>query len=81
MENTVTLTVREILDLSKAAGIVSHLETIEGDDAEIEYTIFGKEGGVIVFDDDNTERTYHHGAYLSEYPEEGIYPLGESITT
>lgn len=78
----ITLTVREIYDLARASGlIVQPPEKIDADDEEIEYTIMEREGGVIVAGDDKTEHTYGHGAYITEYPEEGTFPLGEPITT
>lgn len=75
----ITLTVREILDLSKAANLVPNVWKITEDEAETEYTIFEREGGVQVNDDDGTPRFYAHGAFLSEYPEEGTFPLGHEL--
>jgi hypothetical protein len=77
---SVTLTVREITDLAKAIGlIIPDAHEIDAGDDEIEYTIIEKEGGVVVEDDDGTKRAYAHGAYLTEYPEEGTYPLGDEL--
>lgn len=77
----ITLTVREIYDLARAAGFkIEKPAPIDEDDMESEYTIFEKENGVQVNDDDGTPRFYRHGAYLEEYPEEGTFPLGTEIT-
>lgn len=80
-----TLTIAEILDLAKAANLIPHATTLadallSDEDGETEYTIQEQEGGVVIHDDDNTPRKYAHGAYLTEYWEEGIYPLGPELT-
>lgn len=80
MENkSITLTTLEILHLAKAANLIPHACMIDEGDEEIEYTIFEREAGVIVADDDKTERTYTHAAFITEYPEEGTFPLGKEL--
>lgn len=80
---TITLTCLEIRDLAQAAGfIIKEPSPIcDKDDEETEYTITEKVRGVVVGDEDgkNPQR-YLHGAHITEYPEEGTYPLGNPIT-
>lgn len=80
-QTSITLTVREILDLARAAGLMVQdpVSPIDDDDMETEYTIFERDGRVQVNDDDGTPRFYAHGAFLSEYPEEGTFPLGKEL--
>lgn len=82
-DKSITLTIREIFDLARAAQLIPHKATLaesqlSDEEPDTEYTIFEREGGVIVKDDDGTPRTYLHGAYLDEYPDEGTFPLGEA---
>lgn len=67
--NRVTLTAAEIRELAE---IASHGEEDE------EYTIeaCGADG---VVDDDGSTKFFRYVAYLTEYPEEGVFPLGEQI--
>lgn len=77
-----TLTVREIEDLAKSVGLrLEPHEPCELDDMEIEYTIVENETGVLVYDSEtSTElKRYLHGAYCTEYPEDGMFPLGKTI--
>lgn len=84
-EQQITLTIAEIFDLAKAAQLVpwkakltEHLESDE--DADTEYTIVEREDGVAILDDDDvTLRRYAHGAYITDYPDEGTFPLGEEL--
>ena len=80
----ITLTVAEIFDLAKAAQLIpwkSKLkDALESDeDADTEYTIIERKGGIEILDDDKTPHKYAHGAFLAEYPEEGTWPLGEEL--
>lgn len=80
----ITLTVHEIFDLAKAAQLIPHKATLadsqlSDEDAETEYTIFTCDDRVTIKDDDGTPRLYGHGAYLSDYPEEGTFPLGNEL--
>lgn len=77
--NTITLTLREILDLAIAANIVDNDHTVD-DDPETEFTVIEREGGVEVLDDDKQSHRYAHGAFITEYPEEGTFPLGDPLT-
>lgn len=77
---TITLTTWELLDLAKAANLVPHNEQLEGpDDGEIEYTIFESKTGVDILDDDKKPQKHRHGAWITEYPEEGTFPLGTAL--
>lgn len=80
----ITLTTREIFDLAKAANLIPHKAKLadsqmSDEDEETEYTVFGGDEGVMVKDDDNTPHTYPHGAFLTEYPDEGTFPLGAAL--
>jgi hypothetical protein len=75
-----TLTVAEIVDLADAAGLVLNQKFMpDADEMEAEITIIDcpKEG---VRDDEDKSTHYAHVAYLSDYPEEGIFPLGPELT-
>lgn len=78
----ITLTVREIEDLAKAAGIPVE-KRIDSylDDMEIEFTIVEKEGGVEIRDNETSPeiKRHAHAVFCTEYPEEGICPLGPEI--
>lgn len=71
-----TLTIDQIKDLAQFAGL--HI-TGEAEDKESEITIIEcpKEG--IKDDDGSTIVHYRHVAYLEEYPEEGVCPLGDEL--
>ena len=77
-----TLTVAEIYDLACAAGFtINHGQMFmpDADEMETEITIIDcPTGGVL--DDDNKPTHYAHVAYLSDYPEEGTFPLGPELT-
>lgn len=72
-----TLTGKEIKDLAEAVGLV--ICTMDyTDELETEMTIIDcPPAGVM--DDDGKATHYEHVAYLSEYPEEGTYPLGDEV--
>ena len=75
----ITLTVREIYDLACAAGLtINHNPMFMPDDDEMEAELTivecPKEG---VLNDDGKFEHYTYIAYLSEYPEEGSFSLGE----
>lgn len=76
----ITLTVAEIIDLADAAGLVLNQKFMpDADQMETEITAIDcpKEG---VKDDDGKPTHFAHIAYLTEHPEEGIYPLGPELT-
>lgn len=82
----ITLKISQILDLAKFCQLVPHKATLaeilrSDEEGDTEYTIIETEGGMVIQDDDKTPRRYAHGAYLSEYPEEGTYPLGGELPT
>lgn len=79
--NQITLTVAEILDLARAANIVGnkHKPQVDAEELETEYTIWESKEGTLILDDDKTEKRYRHGAYISEYPDEGTFPLGNPL--
>ena len=72
-----TLTGKEIKDLAEAVGLV--IQPLNyGDELETEMTII-KCPATGVLDDDGKATHYEHVAYLSEYPEEGTFPLGDEL--
>ena len=72
-----TLTGKEIKDLAEAVGLV--IQPLNyGDELEAEMTII-KCPATGVLDDDGKATHYEHVAYLSEYPEEGTFPLGDEL--
>ena len=70
------LTAKEIKDLAEFAGFY-----VAADDniLETEYVI-EKCSPKGVSDDDGIIRHYKHIAYLEEYPDEGVYPLGDEYS-
>ena len=75
-----TLTVAEIKDLAECAGLVLHTRFLpDADSLETEITIIDcpKDG---VLDDDGKPTHYAHIAYVTDYPDEGSFPLGEELT-
>lgn len=73
-----TLTGKEIKDLAEAVGLVIDPRNYT-DELETEITIIDcPESGVL--GDDGKATHYEHVAYLSEYPEEGTFPLGDEVT-
>lgn len=77
--SAIKLTVKEIHDLALATGLlrVSPHPATTADDMEAEYVITAY--AVEVIDDDGQERTYQRGAYMADYPEEGMHPLGKVV--
>lgn len=77
----ITLTVAEILDLARCAGLVVEDVTDE-DELETEVSVMAcPEDGV--GDEDEPDAPHDHYrfvAYFSDYPEEGVYGLGAAIT-
>lgn len=74
---SVTLTIDQIKDLAEMAGLKVDSE-ITDDDRETEITVtLCPEKGV---DDDGTIKHYKHVAYHTDYPEEGVCPLGSPNT-
>lgn len=72
-----TLTGKEIKDLAEAVGLVIAPNDYT-DELETEMTIIDcPPSGVM--DDDGKATHYEHVAYLSEYPEEGMCPLGDEV--
>lgn len=76
-EGRITLTVEQIEGLAKFAGYeVGENITDQDRDTEITVEFCSTEG---VKDDDGATKHYRHVAYLDEYPEEGVYPLGPAL--
>jgi hypothetical protein len=73
-----TLKGREIKDLAEAVGLwIQQLDYT--DELETEMTIIDCPASGVM-DDDGKAKHYEHVAYLSEYPEEGAFPLGDEVT-
>ena len=79
IDQMITLTVAEIIDLAICAGIGLN-SNVAYDDDELETEIVvmecPKQG---VLDDDGKPTHYAHIAYFEEYPEEGSFPLGAEL--
>lgn len=73
----INLNGKQIRELAEFAGF-SIVEHDYQDENETEYTIAlcPKDG---VLNDDETVSHYEYVVYLSEYPEEGVMPLGDEI--
>lgn len=73
-----TLTGKEIKDLAEAVGLV--IQPLDYTyELETEMTIINCPASGVL-DDDGKSAHYEHVAYLSEYPEEGTFPLGDEVT-
>lgn len=73
----ITLCGKEIRDLAEAVGLV--IQPLDyTDELETEMTIIScpAEG---VLNDDGKATHYQLVAYCSEYPEEGVFPLGDEV--
>ncbi|ELL0578554.1 hypothetical protein NTH44_003159 [Vibrio metoecus] len=78
----ITLTGKEIKQLAELVGFeIKEITNPEfaSDVLETEIDIVRDESGVI--HDDGTLLKYKYKALFSEYQEEGVYPLGEPVTT
>ena len=73
-----TLKGREIKDLAEAVGLeIQQLDYT--DELETEMTIIACPASGVTDDDDGKVRHYEHVAYLSEYPDDGTFPLGDQV--
>ena len=73
-----TLTGKEIKDLAEAVGLM--IQPLDyTDELETEMTIIECPSSGVM-DDDGKATHYEHVAYLSEYPQEGTFPLGDEVT-
>lgn len=75
----VTLTILQIKELAQFAGLQIVEDQSPLDDMEFEVTVSAGDGGGVIDDDGKTKR-YSHIAFLTEYPEEGVFPLGAELT-
>lgn len=74
----ITLTGKEIRDLAEAAGFL--IEKADSDDLlDTEMTIIPCPPDGIKDDDDGSLSRYKYVAYFSDYPEEGVFGLGEEL--
>jgi hypothetical protein len=75
----IVLTVAEISDLAKFAGLrIDPAQEIDRDDLETEIAVdLCPADGVT--DDDGGKIKCKHIAFYDEYPEEGCYPLGTPV--
>lgn len=75
----ITLTVKQIADLAGYAGLVLNQRFMpEGDDLETEYTVM-ECPPTGTTDDDGKVKHYAHIAYVTDYPDEGVCPLGDEV--
>lgn len=74
------LTISEICELCKFVGLEVDPRSIDSDQMETEISINKvPENGV--YDEDDKKHIRYTGniAHFTEYPEEGVYPLGEKV--
>lgn len=77
---SITLTIREIVDLARFAGLLPSGEHLpDEDELEEEITVQSFDGGKLT-EDDGTQRAYRRIAYYAEYPEEGCLGLGPELS-
>jgi hypothetical protein len=76
----ITLTVAQIKDLAEFAGLTLHSRfNPPRDELDDEITIAAcPESGTK--DDEGNVKHYAYVAYMTDYPEEGCFPLGDEIT-
>ena len=75
----ITLTVKEIAELAEYAGLTLHSRFMpEGDDLDVEYTVI-ECPPTGTTDDDGNVKYYAHVAYSTDYPDEGVCPLGDEV--
>lgn len=71
------LTVKEIVDLAQFAGLSVVVESINVEpDTPITISECPQEG---IFINDIERKRYKHIAYSTEYPDEGVYGLGDEL--
>ena len=76
----IILTIGEIKDLAEFCGLVLSKECIndtEDDDAEVSIEECPSRG--ILDEDDGSVKHYKKMAYFTDYPEEGVFPLGNEL--
>lgn len=75
----IILTAKQIGDLAVAAGFTIDVDPDDGQ-LDTEYTIVKMDPKKGVLNDDNVMEYYAHVAYLTDYPEEGSFPLGDKLS-
>lgn len=75
---SITLTIREIIDLAEFAGL--RLQGQAEDLDELEHEITVEQCPARGVDDQGVAKHYKHIAYFDEYPEEGVFGLGQEST-
>jgi len=82
-DNRITLTVDQIIDLAKCVGILpdqwNPAMEIDLESLDCEYTIEYYRDGIELIEDDVSSCRYQARAFITEYPEEGSFPLGKKI--
>jgi hypothetical protein len=77
----VELTAKEIADLAEFAGFTINRQDVAEDELETPYTVADCPASGVKDEADGVPRHYAHIAYLSEYQEEGVHPLGDELIT
>ena len=79
---SVILTVAEIRQLANFAGlnVAPPDGKWDGDESEQEITVAPCPKGGVFDEDSNKWHHFKRIAYFTEYPEEGVYPLGDEIS-
>ena len=80
MKEIITLTIGEIINLARFAGLVIDPETADDpDDLDVEISIGPVPEKGLSADGVEGIKYNGHMAWFYEYPEEGVMPLGEKI--
>lgn len=75
---TINLTVAQIIDLAKFAGLsLGEHNPCDEDELSTEITIFSNPRGVIIASENERPKLAKTVAFFAEYPEEGGVPLGD----
>lgn len=73
------LTAKEIADLAEFAGFTINRASIDDDELETSYTVTDCPASGVTEEDSDVFRHYAHIAYSTEYPNEGVHPLGDEL--
>ncbi len=75
----VALTINQIQELAEFAGLTISTRPSSLDDMEAEITVMDSPKGHEVIEDNGSRERYNRIAYYSDYPEEGVMPLGMKV--
>lgn len=78
---SITLSAKEIMSLAIYAGISVDENSLDEDEGETKYVIEKCPENGVVDEDIGVPLHYNYIASLDEYPEEGVYPLGDELVS